>query len=71
MKKRILVLCTSNSCRSQLAEGYFQHFAGDRFEVVSAGLEPGRVHPQAIRVMKKDGVDISNHRSKDVNLFVG
>lgn len=71
MKQKILVLCTGNSCRSQMAEGYLRHLAGDRFEVVSAGLEPSVVNPKAIRVMLEDGVDISSHTSKDVAQFVG
>lgn len=71
MKQKILVLCTGNSCRSQMAEGYLRHLAGDRFEVVSAGLEPSVVNPKAIRVMQEDGVDISSHTSKDVEQFVG
>lgn len=71
MKKKILVLCTGNSCRSQMAEGYLRHLAGDRFEVISAGLEPSLVNPQAIQVMLEDGVDISHHTSKDVNQFIG
>ena len=70
MKKKILVLCTGNSCRSQIAEGYIRHFAGDRFEVTSAGLEPSVVNPRAIQVMKEDGVDISMHTSDDVNQYV-
>ncbi len=71
MKKKILVLCTGNSCRSQMAEGYLRYLAGDRFEVTSAGLEPSLVNPQAIQVMLEDGVDISHHTSKDVNQFIG
>ncbi|UCE08288.1 MAG: arsenate reductase ArsC [bacterium] len=71
MKQKILVLCTGNSCRSQMAEGYFRHLAGDQFEVTSAGLEPSKVNPQAIQVMQEDGVDISHHTSKDANQFVG
>ena len=71
MKQKILVLCTGNSCRSQMAEGYFRHLAGDRFEVTSAGLEPSVVNPKAIHVMKEDGVDISHHNSIDVNQFIG
>ncbi|HEX9974898.1 MAG TPA: arsenate reductase ArsC [bacterium] len=70
IKKKILVLCTGNSCRSQMAEGYFRHLAGDRFEVTSAGLEPSVVNPRAIQVMKEDGVDISSHTSKDVDQFI-
>jgi arsenate reductase len=71
MKKRILVLCTGNSCRSQIAEGYLRHFAGEQFEVSSAGLEPGVVNPRAIQVMKEDGVNISAHTSDDVNQYIG
>ncbi len=71
MKQKILVLCTGNSCRSQMAEGYLRHLAGDRFEVTSAGLEPSVVNPKAIQVMQEDGVDISGHTSKDVEQFIG
>ncbi|MBD3290389.1 arsenate reductase ArsC [candidate division KSB1 bacterium] len=71
MKKKILVLCTGNSCRSQMAEGYLRHFAGDRYDVESAGLEPSVVNPKAVRVMQEDGIDISGHASKDVQQFVG
>lgn len=71
MKKKILVLCTGNSCRSQMAEGYLRHLAGDRFDVISAGLEPSVVNPRAIQVMQEDGVDISSHTSKDVEQFIG
>jgi len=70
MKQKILVLCTGNSCRSQMAEGYLRHLAGDRFEVASAGLEPSVVNPNAIHVMQEDGVDISSHSSKDVDQFI-
>lgn len=71
MKKKILVLCTGNSCRSQIAEGYFRHLAGERFDATSAGLEPSVVNPKAIKVMQEDSLDISSHSSKDVNQFVG
>lgn len=71
MKQKVLILCTGNSCRSQMAEGYLRHLAGDRFEVISAGLEPSAVNPKAIRVMKEDGVDISHHTSKDADQFIG
>jgi arsenate reductase len=71
-KKTILVLCTGNSCRSQMAEGYLRHFAGHRFDVYSAGVEPkDRVHPLAVKVMAEDGVDISNHEPKDAEQFLG
>ena len=69
MKKRVLILCTGNSARSQMAEGLLEHDAGDRFEVESAGTKPGRVRPEAIAVMKELGIDISGHRSKHVDEF--
>jgi arsenate reductase len=71
MKGRVLILCTGNSARSQMAEGLLKHDAGDRFEVESAGTKPGRVRPEAIAVMKELGIDISGHRSKHVNEFQG
>lgn len=71
MKKKVLFLCTGNSCRSQMAEGFLRDLAGDRFEVISAGLEPGIVNPKTVKVMKEIGIDISHHTSKDVNQFVG
>ena len=70
-KKRVLVLCTGNSARSQMAEGLLRHEGGDRFEVFSAGTKPSRVRPEAIAVMDEIGVDISGHRSKAVDEFVG
>jgi arsenate reductase len=66
MKKRVLILCTGNSARSQMAEGLLRHNTGDRFEVESAGTRPGHVRPEAIAVMKELGIDISGHRSKHV-----
>jgi arsenate reductase len=69
MKKRILILCTGNSARSQMAEGILRHDAGDRFEVESAGTKPGRVRPEAVAVMKEIGIDLTGHRSKSVNEF--
>ena len=69
MKKRVLILCTGNSARSQMAEGLLEHDAGDRFEVESAGTRPGHVRPEAIDVMKELGIDISGHRSKHVDEF--
>jgi arsenate reductase (thioredoxin) len=71
MKQRVLFLCTGNSCRSQMAEGYLRHLAGDRFEVESAGTLPSQVNPLAIRAMKEKGIDISGHRSKNVAEFPG
>ena len=70
-KKRILILCTGNSARSQMAEGLLRHDAGDRFEVFSAGTRPSRVRPEAIAVMRELGIDISGHRSKSVDEFAG
>ena len=63
MKKKILFICTHNSARSQMAEGYMNAKYGDRYEVFSGGTEPGQVHPMAIAVMKEIGIDISGHRS--------
>ena len=69
-KKRVLFLCTGNSCRSQMAEGLVNHFLGDRWQAVSAGSQPsGYVHPLSIRVMAELGIDISTHRSKSVAEF--
>lgn len=66
-KKRVLILCTGNSARSQMAEGLLRHDAGERFEVVSAGTKPSSVRPEAIAAMSELGIDISGHRSKNVN----
>jgi arsenate reductase len=71
MKKRVLILCTGNSARSQMAEGLLRHLAGDRFEVHSAGTKPSRVRAEAISVMRELGIDISQHRSKSVDEFAG
>ena len=68
-KKKILVLCTGNSCRSQLAEGYLRHFAPDKAEVYSAGVETHGVNPRAIATMQEDGLDISGHTSNHVNEY--
>jgi arsenate reductase (thioredoxin) len=70
-KQRVLILCTGNSARSQMAEGLLRHDAGATFEVSSAGTAPSRVRPEAIQVMKEVGIDISNHRSKSVDEFAG
>jgi arsenate reductase len=70
-KKRILILCTGNSARSQMAEGLLRHDAGDSFEVFSAGTKPSHVRPEAIAVMREVGIDISGHRSKSVDEFAG
>ena len=70
-KKRVLILCTGNSARSQMAEGLLRHDSGDRFEVESAGTKPSRVRLEAIQVMREIGIDISAHRSKSVDEFAG
>lgn len=70
-KKRVLILCTGNSARSQMAEGLLRHDAGDRFTVESAGTKPSIVRPEAIAVMKEAGIDITTHRSKHVDEFAG
>ena len=69
MKKKVLFLCTANSCRSQMAEGIANHFLGDRLEAVSAGTEASFVNPRAIAVLKETGIDISPHRSKNLDEF--
>lgn len=69
--KKVLVLCTGNSCRSQIAEGYLRHFAGDAAEIYSAGIETHGVNPKAIEIMKRDGIDISRHTSNNVNEYTG
>jgi len=70
-RKRVLILCTGNSARSQMAEGLLRHLAGDRFDVASAGVAPTQVRPEAIAVMRELGIDISHHRSKSVDEFLG
>jgi len=70
-KKRVLVLCTGNSCRSQMAEGWLRHDLGDRVDAFSAGNYPCFVHPLAVRVMAEAGVDLTGHRSKSVSEFAG
>jgi arsenate reductase len=70
-KKRVLILCTGNSARSQMAEGLLRRDAGDRFEVFSAGTRPSHVRPEAIAAMRELGIDISCHRSKSVDEFAG
>ncbi|MGJ7032280.1 arsenate reductase ArsC [Niabella hirudinis] len=67
--KKVLVLCTGNSCRSQIAEGYLRHFAGNKAEIYSAGVETHGVNPKAIATMKEDGVDISGHTSNNVTEY--
>ncbi|MBN1148490.1 MAG: arsenate reductase ArsC [Anaerolineales bacterium] len=71
MKPRVLFLCTANSARSQMAEAFLRKYAGDRFEVFSAGLEPHGVNPYTIRVMEEAGIDMSAHTSKSLRQFMG
>jgi len=71
MKPKILILCTGNSCRSHMAEGFLREAAGDLFEVHSAGSKPaGYVHPMAIAVMEEVGIDLSGHASKSLEPFL-
>ena len=70
-KKRVLILCTGNSARSQMAEGLLRSDAGERFTVESAGTKPSTVRPEAIAVMQEVGIDITSHRSKHVDEFAG
>ncbi|ASZ12576.1 arsenate reductase ArsC [Chitinophaga pendula] len=67
--KKILVLCTGNSCRSQMAEGYLRHFAGGNAEVYSAGVEIHGVNSRAVKVMAEDGIDISSHTSNNIDEY--
>lgn len=70
-KAKVLFLCTGNSARSQMAEGYLRHVAGDEFEALSAGIEPKGLNPLAVEAMKEIGIDISRQASKDVREFLG
>lgn len=69
MKKKVLFLCTGNSCRSQMAEGLLRHFYGDKYEVYSAGINPTEINKHAIVVMNEIGIDISKQTSKSINEF--
>ena len=69
MKKKILVLCTGNSCRSQIAEGYLRYFAQVKAEIYSAGIETHGVNPKAVATMKEDGIDISHHTSNHIEEY--
>lgn len=68
-KKKMLILCTGNSARSQMAEGLLRHLAGEKFEVMSAGVAPNVVKPEAVEAIREIGIDISNHRSKSADEF--
>jgi len=67
--KKILVLCTGNSCRSQIAEAYLRYFAGNKAQIYSAGVETHGLNPRAITTMKEDGIDISKHTSNNINEY--
>lgn len=69
LKQRVLFLCTGNSARSQMAEGWLRALGGNAFEVASAGTQPSFVHPLAIEVMRERGIDLSAHRSKSIDEF--
>jgi len=70
-KKRYLVLCTGNRCRSQMAHGWLAHLGGDAVEVCSAGTQPKGVHPLAVKVMREVGIDICGHTSDHVDQYAG
>ena len=69
-KRRVLFLCTHNSARSQMAEGFLRALGGDRFQAASAGTEATRVHPLAVRVMGEVGIDLGSHSSKTFDQFL-
>ena len=71
MGPKVLFLCTGNSARSQMAEGYLRHAAGDRFEALSAGISPKGLNPLAVEAMRELGIDISQQTSKDVATLLG
>jgi arsenate reductase len=70
-KIKVLFLCTGNSCRSQIAEAWLRTLGGEKFEVFSAGLEPHGVNPYTIRIMEETGYDMSPHRSKHIDEYIG
>ena len=70
LKKKILFVCTGNSCRSQIAHGLLNNIAGDKYDVFSAGLSPNKVHPMAIKVMKEINIDISHHASDHLDDYL-
>ncbi len=69
--KKILVLCTGNSCRSQIAEGYLRHFSADKAQIFSAGIETHGVNPKAVAIMAEDGIDLSGHTSNHIDEYAG
>lgn len=70
LKPKVLFVCTGNSCRSQIAEGILRDKAGDQYDVYSAGSHPSRVHPMAIKVMEEWRVDIAQHTSDPIDIFL-
>ncbi|MBU0570597.1 MAG: arsenate reductase ArsC [Candidatus Omnitrophica bacterium] len=70
-KKKVLFLCTGNSCRSQMAEGFLKHMTPDEFEVSSAGTDPAQVNPASVRTMQEVGIDISGQKPESVNKYAG
>lgn len=70
-KPKILVLCTGNSCRSQMAEGFLRKYHGDHFDIFSAGLNPSTLHPLTVKVMEEAGIDMSGHYAKSSRDFLG
>jgi len=70
-KTRVLFVCTGNTARSQMAEAFLRKYAGDRFEVYSAGLEPGEINPLTLRVMQESGIDMSSQYSKGLAQYMG
>jgi arsenate reductase (thioredoxin) len=71
MKTKVLFLCTGNSCRSQMAEGFLRSLGGERFEAYSAGTRPSTLNPLAVKVMSEAGIDISPQRSKNASEYLG
>jgi arsenate reductase (thioredoxin) len=71
MKPKVLFLCTGNSARSQMAEGYLRHVAGEKYDVLSAGISPKGMNPLAVEAMNEIGIDISRQQSKDVRVYLG
>ena len=70
MKNKIIIICTGNSCRSQIAEGLFREEVGDKFEVFSAGSNPSRLHPAAVKVMAEWGIDIQKQQSERIDKYL-
>lgn len=71
-KQNVLILCSGNSARSQMAEGFLRHMAGERFDVMSAGTEPApEINPLAVQVMQEAGIDLSSQKPKDLSLYLG